>query len=509
MYDSTKYPKVFFSVSQRTYNQKPTDKQIADEIHFHKFGGKYNVKRANLLDLKNYIEKLHVIFPTNTYEGETLIDPMNLLFFDFDNKGAKIFSREVLIIKLKKMNMCPNLVYTTYNSTKDQNRFRLVYVLSQILYSRSEAEDIQRIMFEILEPYGVDTNARITNIFFGGYDAEILNTKPYNISLLKAIHTRAKRSKKVDCQSKSENLMLPTANGFAYALNLVDDELYKKSKNGAKVVLRLLKKDTSPVDMDFDDDIADVNLHVLKAVYSMHCRKETTCIDNEKHLYSVDISLIVTKTGINFYERKMHRLKEMLNDYNRLVACIGENELLTVFRNKIEESSIIYSGKYFDWLKGWLFENIDSTIPKQHTHNHMLKYETLVGGNMYAELIAEQVLRSVLRCGAIQKYRGISLKTLIAKTPQLRHKYESIKTANEKNIFLGRVLKYTEIILSEKSSFKQKYAGRDFILPTVSSKHLDRQITVTANEAARINDFLEDFSEYTSPYTETTSNDYD
>ena len=152
MYDSTKYPKVFFSVSQRTYNQKPTDKQIADEIHFHKFGGKYNVKRANLLDLKNYIEKLHVIFPTNTYEGETLIDPMNLLFFDFDNKGAKIFSREALIIKLKKMNMCPNLVYTTYNSTKDQNRFRLVYVLSQILYSRSEAEDIQRIMFEILEP---------------------------------------------------------------------------------------------------------------------------------------------------------------------------------------------------------------------------------------------------------------------------------------------------------------------------------------------------------------------
>ena len=100
MYNSTKYPKVFFSVSQGTYNQKPTDEQVENEMHYHKFGGKYNMKSANLFDLKDFIEKMHVIFPTNTYDGETLIDAMNLLFFDFDNKGAKTISREVLIIKL-------------------------------------------------------------------------------------------------------------------------------------------------------------------------------------------------------------------------------------------------------------------------------------------------------------------------------------------------------------------------------------------------------------------------
>lgn len=220
-----------------------------------------------------------------------------------------------------------------------------------------------------------------------------------------------------------------------------------KIKGEDKVVLRLLKSGTKPVDMDFDNDISEVNLLVLKALYTMHCRKETDCIDSERHIYAVDISLLVRKTGINFYERKMLRLQTMLSDYNRLVACVGEKELLTVLRNKIEDGRIVYSGRYFDWLKSLLFDSPDSTVPKQQTHNFMLKYEALVGGNVYAELIAEQLLRSVLRCGVIQKFKRISLETLIGRIPQLRHKYMSIKTANEKNTFLRRVLKSVNITL--------------------------------------------------------------
>lgn len=83
----------------------------------------------------------------------------------------------------------------------------------------------------------------------------------------------------------------------------------------------------------------------------------------------------------------------------------------------------VYSGRYFDWLKSLLFDSLDSTVPKQQTHNFMLKYEALVGGNMYAELIAEQLLRSVLRCGVIQKFKEISLETLIRRIPQLSRQY--------------------------------------------------------------------------------------
>ena len=316
------------------------------------------------------------------------------------------------------------------------------------------------------------------------------------------------RSKKADHKAKAEYLMLPTANGFAYALNLVDNDLYLKIKGEEKVVLRLLKSGTKPVDMDFDDDIAEVNLLVLKALYTMHCRKETDCIDSERHIYAVDISLLVRKTGINFYERKMLRLQTMLSDYNRLVACVGEKELLTVLRNKIEDGRIVYSGRYFDWLKSLLFDSPDSTVPKQQTHNFMLKYEALVGGNMYAELIAEQLLRSVLRCGVIQKFKGISLETLIGRIPQLRHKYMSIKTANEKNIFLGRVLKSVDIILSEKSCYKEKYVGYDFVYPDASSKKLG-QITITATEASKLNDFLEDFANYPANFEVAPYDDFD
>ena len=503
--DFERYPKVKLCISKATYNSKPTSYEIANEISWRNHGMRRETQGATLLDLKRYAEERRILFPTPCIDDDNIVGDMNLLFFDFDNKGEKYISREVLIIKLKKMNMCPNLVYDTYNSTKDCNRFRIVFVLKQNIFYRKQADKIQALMFELLGPYGVDTNARITGIFFGGYNAEILTTKVYDISLLEAIHSRAIRSKKADHKSKTEHLMLPTANGFAYALNLVDNELYLKIKGEEKVVLRLLKSGTKPVDMDFDDDISKVNLLVLKALYTMHCRKETDCIDSEKHIYAVDISLLVRKTGINFYERKMLRLQTMLSDYNRLVACVGEKELLTVLRNKIEDGRIVYSGRYFDWLKSLLF---DSTVPKQHTHNFMLKYEALVGGNMYAELIAEQLLRSVLRCGVIQKFTGISLETLIGRIPQLRHKYMSIKTANEKNIFLGRVLKSVDIILSEKSCYKEKYVGYDFVYPDASSKKLG-QITITATEASKLNDFLEEFANYPANFEVAPYDDFD
>ena len=506
--DFERYPKVKLCISKATYNSKPTSYEIANEISWRNHGMRRETQGATLLDLKRYAEERRILFPTPCIDDDKIVGDMNLLFFDFDNKGEKYISREVLIIKLKKMNMCPNLVYDTYNSTKDCNRFRIVYVLKQNIFYRKQADKIQALMFELLGPYGVDTNARITGIFFGGYNAEILTTKVYDISLLEAIHSRAMRSKKADHKAKSEYLMLPTANGFAYALNLVDNELYLKIKGEEKVVLRLLKSGTKPVDMEFDDDIAEVNLLVLKALYTMHCRKETDCIDSERHIYTVDISLLVRKTGINFYERKMLRLQTMLSDYNRLVACVGEKELLTVLRNKIEDGRIVYSGRYFDWLKSLFFDSPDGTIPKQHTHNFMLKYEALVGGNMYAELIAEQLLRSVLRCGVIQKFKGISLETLIGRIPQLRHKYMSIKTANEKNIFLGRVLKSVDIILSEKSCYKEKYVGYDFVYPDASSKKLG-QITITATEASKLNDFLEDFANYPANFELAPYDDFD
>lgn len=504
-----KDPHVEITVSNESYKSKPTSQEIALAVENLKHGWVRKTTHATLTDLINYIETGRILYPTQCFEGSPIINPMNLFFIDFDNDGEKHITRETVISKLKNIGLCPNLVYDTYSSTKEQNRFRLVYVLSKSVYSKEEAESIAEKLYFLLKPYGADEKARITGLFFGGYRVVRLSNKTLDTGFLDAVYRKAKSRIKQKVEIKPEYLMLPTAKGFAYALNLVDNELYLKSKGEAKVVLRLLKKGTKPIDMDFDDDIAEVNLLVLKVLYTVHCRKETECIDSNNHLYSVDISLLVRKTGINFYERKMRRLQAMLSDYNRLVACIGEKELLTVLPNKIEDSKIVYSGRYFNWLKSLLFDSSDSTVPKQHTHNFMLKYEALVGGNMYAELMAEQLLRSVLKCGVIQKYNGIRIKTLLGKIPQLRHKYESIKSSNEKNTFLKRVLKSLEIILAEKSSFNERYKDYNIIYPPTSSKHLNRQITITATEASKLNDFFDDFANYSSNYEATVYTDFD
>ena len=504
-----KDPHVEITVSNESYRSKPTSQEIALAVENLKHGWVRKTTHATLTDLINYIETGRILYPTQCFEGSPIINPMNLFFMDFDNVGEKHITRETVISKLKNIGLCPNLVYDTYSSTKEQNRFRLVYVLSKSVYSKEEAESIAEKLYFLLKPYGVDEKARITGLFFGGYRVVRLSNKTLDTGFLNAVYRKAKSRIKQKVEIKPESLMLPTADGFAYALSLVDNDFYLKSKGKVKVVLRLLKNDTKPVDMEFDDDIANVNLLVLKVLYTLHCRKETDCIDSDKHLYSVDVSLLVRKTGINYYERKMQRLQAMLTDYNRLVACIGENQLLTVLRNKIEDGRIVYSGRYFDWLKSLLFDSPDSTVPKQQTHNFMLKYEALVGGNMYAELIAEQLLRSVLMCGVIQKYRGISIETLMSRIPQLKNKYNDIKSSNEKNTFLKRVLKSLEIILAEKSSFYERYKDYNIIYPPTSSKHLNRQITITATEASKLNDFLEDFANYPANFEVAPYDDFD
>ena len=60
----------------------------------------------------------------------------------------------------------------------------------------------------------------------------------------------------------AQSLMLPTAKEFSYALNLVDELTYKKIESKAQPALRLLKKGSNPVDMDFDDDISKINLYL-------------------------------------------------------------------------------------------------------------------------------------------------------------------------------------------------------------------------------------------------------
>lgn len=507
MNNSMKFPTFDFRISHETYDRKPTGEEVASEIKKQKATEVLGecIKTKKLDDLCNYIEAGRMIFP-NKYAVDTSFVCISLLFFDFDNTGGMYYSRNQVITKLKKINLCPNIIYDTYNNGERHNRFRIVYLLGQPSYSEDELKRLENVLKKLLSPYGVDQKANMRGVFFGGSNAQVLRNESYNLHYLLALEKKIEKAIEKNEKYKGENLMLPTAKGFAWALNLVDDSLHRKIKNRSNVVLRILKENTDAVNLDFDNNIADVNLSLLKILYTMHCRNQINCVNREAETYSITLAEIVKKTGLNLYEREMKRLKQMLQDYSRLVAITSAGELFWGFKGTLDGKTITYSGKYFNWLKKNLFEKPEDTVPMEHTHNYLMRYSAFVGGNMYAELLAEQFIQSVLWSGNIDKYFGITAESLINRSPQVKCKYNSIDTTNKKNTFITRVFEGMSFILSQKSSFLEKYDGYHIKRPDFSSKHLDRKITIDADEKVAINNFLDDFEKTANCINETTEN---
>lgn len=504
MDNSMKFPTFAFRISHETYDRKPTGEEVASEIKKQKATENLGecIETKKLDDLCNYIEAGRMIFP-NKYAMNTSFVCISLLFFDFDNTGGMYFSRNQVITKLKKINLCPNIIYDTYNNGERRNRFRIAYLLGQPSYSEDELKRLENVLKKLLSPYGVDQKANMRGVFFGGSNAQVLRNESYNLHYLLALENKIEKAIDKNEKYKGENLMLPTAKGFAWALNLVDDGSYRKIKNKSNVVLRILKENTDVVDLDFDNNIADVNLSLLKILYAMHCRNQTNCVNREAETYSIALSEIVRKTGLNLYEREMKRLKQMLQDYSRLVAITNAGELFWGFKGTLDGKTITYSGKYFNWLKKNLFEKPEDTVPIECTHNFLMRYSAFVGGNMYAELLVEQFIQSFLRSGNIDKYFGITFESLINRSPQVKCKYDSIDTANKKNTFIKRVLEAMGFILSQKSSFFEKYGGYHIKYPEVSSKHLDKKISIDADKTVAINNFLDDFEKTANCVSET------
>ena len=366
MDNSMKFPTFAFRISRDTYDRKPTGEEVASEIKKQKATETLGecIETKKLDDLCNYIEAGRMIFP-NKYAMNTSFVCISLLFFDFDNTGGMYFSRNQVITKLKKINLCPNIIYDTYNNGERHNRFRIVYLLGQPSYSEDELKRLENVLKKLLSPYGVDQKANMRGVFFGGSNAQVLRNESYNLHYLLALENKIEKAIDKNEKYKGENLILPTAKEFAWALNLVDDGLYRKIKNKSNVVLRIFKENTDVVDLDFDNNIADVNLSLLKILYAMHCRNQTNCVNREAETYSIALSEIVRKTGLNLYEREMKRLKQMLQDYSRLVAITNAGELFWGFKGTLDGKTITYSGKYFNWLKKNLFEKPEDSLLKR------------------------------------------------------------------------------------------------------------------------------------------------
>lgn len=476
--------------SERCFKQKPTGREVANVVEFIKLGIGGKIEHMTLSGLISRIEEGRIFFPSCSATG---LIWLQTFFFDFDNSGRKHISKEKVLSALRRFGLEPNVVYDTYNNTKERNRFRLVYVLSDVIKNQKTADEIKWMFLEILEVYGVDKKVKTTSgVIFGGTNAEVLYDEFYSESRIRWTYKNVmNRIQKIKAY-RAQSLMLPTAKGFSYALNVVDGPTYEKIKGKAKTTLRLLKKGSKPVDMNFDDDIANVNLCVLKAVYTLHCKGNTVCENHSLQEYSVGIASVAELLHQNLYADKSQKVKDVLDSYNRLVAVVGENELFYPMKNVLEGRRIHYGGRYFNWLKSYLFESVTSTEPMEHTHNLMIKGHAFANGNIYGELLAEQLLQSFLWSGELRKYVGISVKTLIERTPQFKCKLNGLRTANERNTYIARSLKAMEKVIYEASSFPTIHSAFDIVIPKVTTKHLDKRIELEFNSKLDASAFLRD-----------------
>lgn len=476
--------------SDKCFGRKPTGKEVAETINTMKLGYGKRAETIQLGGLIGRIEEGRIIFPSCSVTGFVWVQAF---FFDFDNSGEKHISKEKVLSALRKCNLEPNIVYDTYSSTKDRNRFRLVYVLKEAITNQKRADEIKWIFIDLLEAYGVDKNVKTTSgVIFGGHNAEVLYDEFYSEARIRGTYKRIIQKLREVKAYQAQSLMLPTAKGFSYALNLVDELTYEKIKTKANTALRLLKKGSNPVEMDFDDDIANVDLCVLKAVYTLHCKGKTTCENLGKQEYSVGIASVAELLHQNLYANDLRKIRSILESYENLVAIVGENELFYPMKNALDGKTIFYGGRYFNWLKNKLFENMNDTEPKEHTHNLMLKGHAFAKGNIYGELLTEQLLQSFLWTGELRKYVGISVKSLIERTPQFRSKLEGLRTANERNTYIARALKTMEEIIHGASSFPTIHQSFDIEVPKVTTRHLDKRIMLKQNNKWDESSFLRD-----------------
>lgn len=476
--------------SEKRFGRKPTNEEVAETIHNMKIGYGKREEIIHIGGLIGRIEEGRIIFPACSVTGFVQIQ---VFFFDFDNAGEKHIPKEKVLSALRKCSLEPNIVYDTYSSTKDRNRFRLVYVVKEVITNQEKADEIKLMFFELLERYGVDKNVKTTSgVIFGGTNAEVLYDDFYSEAKIHGTYDRIIKKMREVKPYVAQSLILPTAKGFSYALNLVDELTYKKIESKAQIALRLLKKGSNPVDMDFDNDISGIDLSVLKAVYTLHCQGKTACENNSKQEYSVSVASIAELLHQNLYANNLQKIRSILDSYQNLVAIIGENEMFYPMKNSLDGKTIFYGGRYFNWIKSKLFENMNDTEPKEHTHNLMLKGHAFAKGNIYGELLAEQLLQSFLWTGELRKYVGISVKTLIERTPQFRSKLEGLRTANERNTYIKRAIKAMEEIIHGASSFPNIHQSFDIEVPKVTTRHLDKRITLKQNNKLDEESFLRD-----------------
>lgn len=128
-------------------------------------------KMAQLVACKGH-PFIQALFSTRDAEGalrrtKAYFTSQEIIAIDIDNKDMNSYkSIDETISYCIEYGLYPFLVYPTYSSTDDRQKYRVVFRLNKVLRSIREAEALTRMMHEII-PWADSACKDITHIFYG------------------------------------------------------------------------------------------------------------------------------------------------------------------------------------------------------------------------------------------------------------------------------------------------------------------------------------------------------
>jgi hypothetical protein len=142
------------------YNNKPTGKEIGSIVN--RLGREENVVEISVKELANKIIEGYSIKPAICGRKQDEWQEQQVFMVDVDD-GLTI---EQAINKSREIDIVPTFIYTSFSHTEKKHKFRLVFVVDEIITNIDEALAIQNILNKL---FNADEHCKNLNrIYFGG-----------------------------------------------------------------------------------------------------------------------------------------------------------------------------------------------------------------------------------------------------------------------------------------------------------------------------------------------------
>ena len=216
---------------------------------------------VSVADLARYINKGYSI--KTSVMGDTKKDSFissNMVAIDIDNRDdSRYVSIDEFLVVSSNAGLYPFMIYETFSSTSDKQRFRVIYKFRDTLYDSKHIDNLYRYVWDLLlseRDMDIDTSVDYSKILFGGKGARIFITKNDNIVPGSVYEAKSTIKPKKPTLNKPEKLQ-----DDVIEHSVVEDK--DEDVNVIREALAAMKDDYEGVIVASDKPIQWINKNVL------------------------------------------------------------------------------------------------------------------------------------------------------------------------------------------------------------------------------------------------------